>query len=121
MDKLHAIIKKVVAFRDKRDWAKFHTPRNLTAALAIEAAELQELLLWKTDKETADYLKDHSHRQKVAYEIADVLTFAFLFCHATGIDPITAVEQKLKINAHKYPVKLSKGNATKYTDLPKYN
>lgn len=119
MDKLNEVIKKIVVFRNKRDWAKFHTPRNLTAALAIEAGELQELLLWKSDQETANYLKDPSSRQKVAHEIADVLTFAFLFCHATGIDPIAAVERKMEVNANKYPVELSKGKATKYTDLPR--
>jgi len=119
MDKLEKLIQRVVAFRDDRDWAQFHTPRNLTAALAIEVAELQELLLWKSDQETSDYLQSPSNRQTVAHEIADVLTFALLFCHATGIDPVAAVEEKLEINAKKYPVELSKGNATKYTDLPK--
>ena len=119
MDSLDELMKKVVTFRNEREWAKFHTPRNLAAALAIEAAELQEVLLWKSDQETADCLQDRSGRQKVAHEIADVLTFALLFCDATGIDPIVAVEEKLEINARKYPVKLSKGKATKYIDLPK--
>jgi len=119
MDKLNELMKAVVAFRDERGGGKFHTPRNLTAALAIEAAELQELLLWKTDKETAEYLNNPTNRQKAAHEIADVLTFTLLFCHATGIDPIAAVEEKLAINAKNPPVELSRGNATKYTDLPR--
>ncbi len=74
-----------------------------TAALAIEAAELQEALLWKSDQQTENYVEDPFGRQKVAYEIADVLTSALLFCHATGIDPIVAIGQKLEINAKSTP------------------
>lgn len=119
MDKLQLLIKKIIAFRDERHWEQFHTPRNLTTALSIEAAELQELLLWKSDQEVSAYLQDPSCKQELAHEVADVLTFAFLFCHATGIDPLAAIEQKLEINAKKYPVALSKGKATKYTELPR--
>jgi NTP pyrophosphatase (non-canonical NTP hydrolase) len=50
MDKLDLIIREILRFRDERDWEQFHTPRNLAAALSIEASELQELMLWKTDK-----------------------------------------------------------------------
>jgi NTP pyrophosphatase (non-canonical NTP hydrolase) len=117
MDKLDSIMKEILTFRDERDWKQFHTPRNLTAALAIEAAELQELLLWKSDQEVDAYLDDLSNRKRVSNEIADVLSFALLLCHATGIHPVVAIHDKIKLNAKKYPVQLSKGKATKYTEL----
>ena len=117
MDTLHDVMKAIVAFRDERDWAQFHTPRNLAAALAIEAAELQETMLWKPDREVELLLTDTKKREELQQELGDVLIFALLLAHGCGIDPLQAIHQKLAINAVKYPIEKARGVATKYTDL----
>jgi len=114
---LRALMDEIIAFRDERDWAQFHTPKNLAAALAIEAAELQELMLWKTDAEVAELVTSKAHHGHLSDEVADVLIYALTFCQASGIDPAAAVRFKLKKNAEKYPVELAKGRADKYDKL----
>jgi NTP pyrophosphatase (non-canonical NTP hydrolase) len=108
---------EVLAFRDQRDWKQFHTPRNLAAALAIEAGELQEALLWKDDGEVREFAASRGGHGTLSDEIADVLIYAMLFCESAGIDPEAAIRIKLKKNAEKYPVGLAKGRATKYDEL----
>ena len=114
---LQALIAEIITFRDERDWAQFHTPRNLAAALGIEAAELQQEMLWKTDAEVAELLGTGDGHGKVSDEIADVLIYALLFCEAAGVDPAAAIRVKLRKNAEKYPVELARGTAAKYDDL----
>ena len=114
---LPALVKQILAFRDERDWAQFHTPKNLAAALAVEAAELQELMLWKGEEEVDHLVSSKNGHVKLSDEIADVLIYALLFCDAAGIDPDAAVRIKLKKNAEKYPVDLAKGSAKKYTEF----
>jgi len=111
------LVAAVRRFRDDRDWAQFHTPKNLAAATAIEAAELQERFLWKTDAEVDQDLADAAKKAGVAEEIADVVMFAMLLSDRLGIDLADAIAAKLAANEQKYPVKLARGNARKYTDL----
>ena len=108
---------EIIAFRDERDWAQFHTPRNLAAALTIEASELQEVMLWKNAEEVAELVSSKPGHGKLSDEIADVLIYALSFCAAAGIDPEAAIRVKLEKNTEKYPVDKSKGSAKKYTDL----
>jgi NTP pyrophosphatase (non-canonical NTP hydrolase) len=117
MNTVAEAIAALVEFRNERDWEQFHTPRNLAAAIAIEAAELQETMLWKSDNETQTLLESDRGREEIADEVADVLIFTLLFCNATNVDPLMAVKQKIEKNAAKYPTHLAKGNAAKYTDL----
>ena len=114
---LAEIVAAVARFRDARDWAQFHTPKNLAAAIAIEAAELQERFVWKTDAEVDRDLADAAKKAGVAEEIADVVMFAMLLSDRLGIDLAEAIAAKLAANEQKYPVKLARGNARKYTDL----
>jgi len=114
---LNEIMQDVVAFREDRNWAQFHTPRQLSTALSIEAAELQEVMLWKDDAAINVRLHEEPFRTRLSHEIADVLIYALLLSHATGIDPTDAIREKLIHNAEKYPVEKSKGNATKYHDF----
>jgi dCTP diphosphatase len=114
---LAEIMDAVRRFRDDRDWAQFHTPKNLAAATAIEAAELQERFLWKTDAEVDQDLADAAKKAGVAEEIADVVMFAMLLSDRLGIDLAEAIVAKLAANEQKYPVKLARGNARKYTEL----
>jgi len=111
------LVAAVRRFRDDRDWAQFHTPKNLAAATAIEAAELQERFLWKTDAEVDQDLADAAKKAGVAEEIADVVMFAMLLADRLGIDLAEAIAAKLAANEQKYPVKLARGNARKYTEL----
>lgn len=116
-DRIADLTAAAVAFRDARAWARFHTPRYLAAALAIEAGELQETMLWKSDAEVEALLADPASRQPVADELADVVVYALLLAERVGIDLAGAVRAKLAQNAAKYPVEASRGRATKYTDL----
>ena len=102
----------LIEFRDERDWKQFHDPKNLAAALGIEAAELNEVFLWKTTDASSSV-----DINKVKEELADVFAYALLMADAFNLDPETIVLEKVKANAVKYPVEKAKGTATKYTDL----
>lgn len=112
MKEYKEIIKKLVEFRDERDWKQFHDSKNLATAISIEAAELNELFLWKTIKESEEV-----DIEKIKEELADVLSFAFLLAEKHGLDPFKIVVDKIKVNGEKYPVSKAKGTAKKYTDL----
>lgn len=99
-------------FRDERDWKQFHDPKNLAAALGIEAAELNEVFLWKSTEASHDV-----DVARVREELADVLAYALLLADAFGLDPEEIVLEKVAANAKKYPVEKARGVATKYTDL----
>lgn len=109
MDEIKELTKKIVDFRDNRDWEQFHNAKDLSIALSIEASELLENFLWRQ-------AKDAEH-ESIKEELADVFMYAFLLAHKEDLDVQEIVEQKLKMNNEKYPVSKSKGNATKYTDL----
>jgi NTP pyrophosphatase (non-canonical NTP hydrolase) len=111
------LVAAVTAFRDARDWAQFHKPKDLAAAIAIEAGELQERFLWKTDAEVDQDLADAAKKAGVAEEIADVVMFAMLLADRLGIDLAEAIAAKLVANGKKYPVTLARGTARKYTEL----
>ena len=114
IDELQA---EVVRFRDAREWARFHTPKNLAMGLGIEAGELAELFLWKSDEEIAAALSDPAYRARVAEELADVQVFLLFLSEATGIPLADAVRAKMTRNAEKYPVEKARGNAKKYDEL----
>lgn len=116
MSSLEALTEEILDFRDQRDWEQFHTPRHLAAAVSIEAAELQELLLWKSEDEVAAWLESGG-RQDLARELADVLIFVLLLSREADIDLTQAVSDKLQENAEKYPVDLARGRSAKYSDL----
>lgn len=105
------------SFAAERDWEQFHTPKNLAAALIVEAAELLEHFQWLTPQQSTQL--DSASKHKVAQEIADVLIYLTRLADVLGVDPLQAAQQKLALNAAKYPVENSRGNSIKYTDLPK--
>lgn len=113
---LETIMEQIIQFRDERDWAQFHTVRNLMAALSIEVGELQETVLWKTDAEI-DALLETNQRDAICEELADVLIYALLLTQKLGENPLELMQKKIRINAQKYPPELARGNATKYTEL----
>lgn len=112
---LEAVIARIRAFRDERDWMPFHNPKELAAAIAIEAAELQEIFLWKTHAETAEVIA--SKNEALRDEIADIAVYLLELTDNLGIDLIEAIDAKMAKNAAKYPVEKARGSNLKYTDL----
>jgi len=111
------VVARIRKFRDDRNWAQFHSPKNLASAISIETGELQETMLWKTDEEVQEALKLKEQKQRISEEVADILILSLLFCDAANINPIDAMNEKLKRNSEKYPVELSRGRSSKYTEL----
>jgi len=116
-DTFDELRRAAVRFRDERDWAQFHNPKDLALGLGIEAAELGELFLWKTVEEAQDALRDETFRARLAEEMADVQMFLLYLAEASGLSLADAVRAKLETNARKYPVEKARGSAAKYTDL----
>lgn len=106
IDEITALLLK---FRDQRNWAQFHTSKDLALALSIEAAELNELFLWKNANDV--------HEEKLREELADVFAFAFLLAHKHGLDVKKIIKAKIRKNAAKYPVRKSRNTAKKYNEL----
>ena len=90
-------------FVDERDWRQFHTPKNLSMSLAIEAAELMEHFQWITSEESRSISDDHETLAAVGEELADVLCYALALANELGLDLATAVRDKMVKNARKYP------------------
>lgn len=107
--------KTVRSFVEERQWSQFHTPKNLSMALAAEAAELMEFFLWAETAESKEVLK--ARREEIEQEVADIAAYLFSLCTHYDIDLSHAFEKKMELNARKYPVDKSKGSWTKYSDL----
>lgn len=99
----------LVKFRNERDWEQFHNPKDLALAMSIEAAELNELYLWKKANE-ADL-------DKVKEELADVFAYALLLANHYNLDVESIVKAKIDKNGTKYPIDKAKGTAKKYNQL----
>lgn len=99
----------LLKFRDQRNWAQFHNPKDLAIALSIESAELLELFLWKKSEEV--------DVDKVREELADVLTYAMFLAHHYKFEIDDIILKKLKLNELKYPIEKAKDTAKKYTEL----
>ncbi len=108
---------RVLAFVRERDWEQFHSPKNLSMALAAEAGELMEHFLWATPEQSKAIAADAAKRQKIADELADVVVYALEFANATGLDLAASIEAKMMANGKKYPVEKAKGRSEKYDEL----
>jgi len=108
---------RVMAFAREREWGQFHSPKNLSMALAAEAGELMEHFLWATTEDSRRIATDPAKRARIADELADVVIYAVEFANATGLDLSAAIEAKMAANAVKYPVEKARGKADKYTEL----
>ncbi|MEM5834382.1 MAG: MazG-like family protein [Candidatus Aenigmatarchaeota archaeon] len=115
MDEIEELTKKIVEFRDKRDWKKFHTFKDLAIDISVEAAELLEIFLWKKENELEKVVKEK--REEIKEELADVLISSFLLAHDLGLDVYEIVKEKIKKNEIKYPVEKFKGVAKKYSEV----
>jgi NTP pyrophosphatase (non-canonical NTP hydrolase) len=112
MSEFTELLQILEKFRDERDWAQFHDSKNLALALSIEAAELNELFLWKKDDEA-----EQVDKQCFREELADVFAYAIMLAGRHGLDISEIVKEKIELNAKKYPVDQAKGNSVKYKDL----
>jgi dCTP diphosphatase len=108
---------RVLAFARERDWEQFHSPKNLSMALAAEAGELMEHFLWTEHATSHSRAREPARRREIADEVADVVIYALEFVNITGIDLAAAIEAKLAANARKYPVAKARGRSDKYTEL----
>jgi NTP pyrophosphatase (non-canonical NTP hydrolase) len=109
------LMETILAFRDQRDWAQFHDPKNLAEAIVIESGELLEHFLWITPQESRRITNEK--REKLAAEIADILIFSMLFAHEVGVDIEKAILEKISQNEVRYPADKVRGSAKKYTEL----
>jgi dCTP diphosphatase len=100
-------------FAEARDWGQFHSPKNLAMALAAEGGELLEIFQWLTEAQSSELGEDE--RSQVSEELADIQIYLLRLADALGVSLPDVVEMKIRQNADKYPVELSKGNATKYS------
>ncbi|WBA44060.1 nucleotide pyrophosphohydrolase [Hymenobacter canadensis] len=103
------LLRQLREFRDERDWAQFHNSKYLALALSIEAAELNELFLWKKPEE--------ANPERVQEELADVLLYAFQLADKYGWDILQLMQNKIEQNAEKYPADKARGSAQKYDEL----
>lgn len=106
---------ELVEFASARDWDKFHSPKNLSMAMSVEAGELVEIFQWLTDEESR-FLTD-KQQTRAEEEIADVFLYLLRIADKLNVDLIQVASKKIAINEQKYPVNASYGNAKKYTDL----
>jgi dCTP diphosphatase len=115
--RLAELKERVLAFARERDWEQFHSPKNLSMALAAEAGELMENFLWVTTEESLQTARDPKRREAIEHEIADIVIYALQFANQTGIDLASAIATKMAVNARKYPVEKARGRSAKYTEL----
>ena len=108
------IIEKLRAFADERDWAQYHSPKNLAMALSVEAAEIVEHFQWLTQAQS--YGMDADKLAAVREEIGDVLIYLAMLSDKLGIDPFQAAMDKIEKNKKKYPASIVRGQAKKYKE-----
>jgi len=115
MDKFQKITKKIIEFRDKRDWKQFHNPKDLALSLNLEASEVLEIFQWRNEDKVREYVK--KNKKEIGNELADVLYWVLLMSHDLDINIVEAIENKMEENKRKYPIEKAKGKSNKYTDL----
>lgn len=99
----------VAEFVAERDWSQFHSPKNLSMSLSIEASELMEHFQWITTDASREIVNDHETMSDVSDELADVLCYALAIANELDIDVGTAMRKKMVKNRQKYPAKEYRG------------
>ncbi|MCP5327628.1 MAG: nucleotide pyrophosphohydrolase [Sinobacteraceae bacterium] len=115
MTELDSLRDELRRFSAERDWDQFHSPKNLAAALAVEAAELLEPFQWLSSEQSRQLSPQTA--AAVRKEMADVLLYLVRLADQLGVDLLEAARSKIVENAIKYPVEKAKGSMRKYTDL----
>ncbi len=115
MKDINSLIKRILKFRDERDWKQFHNPKDVAISLVLEASEVMEHFQWKSEKEIAEYVS--TNKSEIGEELADVLYWVLLMSHDLNIDVLEALDKKITKNESKYPIEKAKGKHTKYNKL----
>jgi dCTP diphosphatase len=113
-DQLEIIRRKLLQFRDERDWAQFHDPKNLAEAISIESGELLERFLWLSSDQSK--FPDERRLEGISEEIADIMIYLIYLCNELNINLLSVVDLKIKSNAFKYPIVKAKGSSKKYEE-----
>jgi dCTP diphosphatase len=108
---------EIEKFVKDRDWDQFHSVKNLSMALSVESSELLEIFQWMTEAQSEKAKDDPKLKGKLEDELADIFVYLLRIVSKTEIDLESAVLNKIKKNAIKYPIEKAKGNATKYDEL----
>lgn len=105
-------LKRILKFREDRDWKQFHSLKNLAISLVLESTEILELFQWSKDNNLPE-----DRKNQLTEELADVYYWVLLLAHDAGIDLNKAFKEKMKQNESKYPVEKAKGVSIKYNRL----
>ncbi|MFE1311018.1 nucleotide pyrophosphohydrolase [Streptomyces sp. NPDC058755] len=100
---LAGLQRRLAEFAAVRNWQPYHTPKNLVAALSVEASELVEIFQWLTPEESARVMDDPDSAHRVTDEVADVLAYLLQLCAVLGIDPLSALSAKIDRNEQRFP------------------
>lgn len=109
------LLEDLIQFRHEREWEQFHTVRNLSAALSVEASELLEIFRWARDSDIEGIVAQS--QAEIENELADISILLSYLCHDLGLSIEEIVRKKLEINRKNYPVEKAKGNFKKYIEL----
>ncbi|MDX1915160.1 MAG: nucleotide pyrophosphohydrolase [Methylophilus sp.] len=116
-DSLKELRARVNQFVEERDWAQFHSPKNLAMAMIVEAGEVVEHFQWISEHESRNL--NTETKEKVGHELADTFVYLLRIAEVCGIDLVEAANKKIDLNAKKYPVEQCKGSNAKYTEYQK--
>lgn len=112
-DRIEGLTTALRHFADERDWAQFHTPKNLVMALVGEVGEVVEHFQWLTPEESVEVINDERNARHIAEELADVLIYLVRLADVLGVDLLEAARTKLEANAQRYPADRVRGSADK--------
>ncbi|MEN9284966.1 MAG: hypothetical protein RLZZ179_2459 [Verrucomicrobiota bacterium] len=115
MSSIPEITARIRAFRDARDWLQFHSPKDLSVAIAAEAGELLQHFVWKSPEES--WQRAEAKKPEVASEIADVAILLFELADNLGLDLATVMLEKIENNESRYPADKARGSNLKYNEL----
>lgn len=120
---LEALSARLKAFAIERDWEQFQSPKNLSMALIVEAAELVEHFQWLTQQQSVDVSldKDSQKYREIALEMADILAYLLLIAEKMDVDLLASLKEKIEINEQRYPADKVRGSAKKYSEFQKEN
>ena len=110
---IHELKERMAKFVHERDWEQFHTPKNLSMSISIEAAELMEHFQWLTVEQSKSLEPDAL--QDISEELADIVIYSLSLSNFLELDLADAILQKMEKNRRKYPKERVKGKAHKYT------
>lgn len=112
-DSINQLRARVNQFVEERDWAQFHSPKNLAMAMVVEAGEVVEHFQWMTEEQSRTL--DTETRESVGEELSDTFVYLLRIAEVCGIDLLEAANKKIDLNAKKYPIEKVKGSNAKYT------